>query len=361
VIALVLVLHTAIAAGFALFAAGVAWRAKPAPRLVSTPPLFLLLPAETPRASALEPTLYSGDLLTQACTAPASGEAVNRKVEHLEAGIANCGARTVIAWADADVELAPGDLDALVATLLDEAPDGIAIAPPAPSGWLASVIFTQSPHAFALLARLAAIAGARPRVAGKLVAIRASTLSALGGFARIAPFIADDLALIDAVGGRVALSARPVTTRARPGFFAQLVRWLRVARAHDPALLLAYPTVIAPLAVTLALAIACALSGTPRLGMAAIAIQLAARTTLAVVLRTRLYPPAARSLLLAPLGAIAGDLLVTAALTRALRSPICWGAYLYVLSAGGRIATRRSRRRVMAASHSAPVPRAPPW
>ncbi len=80
-IALVLVLHTAIAAGFALFAAGVAWRAKPAPRLVSTPPLLLLLPAETPRASALEPTLYSGDLLTQACTAPASGDQVSTHSE----------------------------------------------------------------------------------------------------------------------------------------------------------------------------------------------------------------------------------------------------------------------------------------
>jgi ceramide glucosyltransferase len=341
VIELLFLAHSAIAAGFACVAAGVAYRRREAPPF-ALPPLLLLRPTESndPR---LARAAYGGPLEVVVCTAPARDAARNRKVENLAAGLAAARApRAVVAWADEDVDVAPGDLDALVATLLAEAESGAAIAPPAPAGrglapWLASSIFAQSPHAFELLARLARVAGARPRVAGKLVAIRAETLDAIGGFEALAPFIGDDLALTDALA-TIATSPRPVATRARGTLrelARQLVRWLRVARAHHPLLLLAYPTLLAPLGVALALS-----AGAPGLALPVLALHLAARTLLAAVLRARLYPGAKGPLVLVPVAVVLGDILLTLALFGAPFRSLKWGEHAYTLARGGRIIAR---------------------
>ena len=198
------------------------------------PRVFLLRATERVDAAfvaraSLDPASYSGELRRVVCVPSldavrvplgdeialaASGiedlAAVNRKAAHLEAGVACARADApfapgdVIVHADADVVLAPGDLDRLVASLERDAPDGASFAPPAPGGGgrlaelVARAILVASPQAFAVVWSLARLTRSEPALAGKLVAMRAATLDAIGGYAATKWAIADDIALVAA-------------------------------------------------------------------------------------------------------------------------------------------------------------------
>jgi hypothetical protein len=297
-----------------------------------------------------------GDGIAMAVSGIDDVAAVNRKAAHLEAGVARAradapfGPGDVIVHADADVVLAPGDLDRLVASLERDAPDGASFAPPAPCGGgrlaelLARAILVASPQAFAVVWSLARLTRSEPALAGKLVAMRAATLDAIGGYAATAWAIADDIALVAALrarGGRIALApfaARTVAPhRTLRDVASQMTRWMRVVGAHRPALLGTYPLLVAPVAVSTALAFAAALGG-EILPVCALGALVASRVALAVALGRGAYRGQGLAGWASPLGAVLGDAVLLGAVVAAVwPAPITWSGRRYDVGASGRI------------------------
>lgn len=356
--------HAGLAAAFTgIAAASVLSRPGSAPP-AARPKVLLLRPAEgiddAFRARLAHDALaYSGTLVRLVCTPRAANgsdvvtsvtdaEPGNRKALHLAAGMREARARglvdvdTVVVHADSDVELAPGDLDALVGAL--RGPSSLSFAPPAPQGGTrlaeatAQAIVCASPQAFATIASLARVTGSAPAIAGKLVAIPAPLLEKMGGYARCARSIGDDVALVDAAraqGATIHMSPRAARAmdpeRTMGKLLAQMTRWLRVASAHRFGLLWTYPTLVAPLALTLALAAAV----DARWAIAAMAL-VALRVALGVILLRGPYRGRASlaALLALPL---ADGVLCLAAACAAFRTRIDWNGRTYRLGPGGRI------------------------
>lgn len=356
--------HAGVAAVFTGVAAvSVLRRSRRAPSEVR--PKVLLLRVAEELDDALRARLrddaaaYSGPLVRLVCTpretegadvvtAVAHDETGNRKALHLAAAMREAQSRglvdehTIVVHADSDVRLAPGDLDALVGAL--EGPTSLSFAPPAPQGGTplseatAQAIMCASPQSFAAIACLAGVTGAAPAVAGKLVAIPAPLLEALGGYARCAASIGDDVALVDAAracGATIHMSPRAVytedPTRTMGTLLAQMTRWLRVASAHRWGLLWTYPTLVAPLAISLTLAAVV----DARWGVAG-AVLAALRVLLGVALlrgpyRGRASWPAIFSL------PLADGVLCLAAARAAFRTSVEWSGRTYRLGPGGRI------------------------
>ena len=334
------------------------------------PRVVLLRPVEevtAALAARLEQDVlaYSGELHRVVCAAgsvraapgviaAASGlsddAAVNRKAAHLEAGLKAArrviDADTVVVHADSDVVLSPGDLDALVGALPPGDARCLAFAPPAATGGtplsvaLAQSIVSLSPQSFTVIAALARFTGAAPAIAGKLVAIPAPLLDAVGGYACMMHAIGDDVALVAAVrrvGGRVVMSPLAAVTsqprRTTRAVWAQLSRWLRVVGWHRPRLLLTYPVFIAPLAVALPLAVAAHTAAS----WCALSWLLAMRAVLAGVLATGPYRGRVKWASVAV--AVVGDaLLVFAALLALTSRRVTWSGRTYRIGSGGRIA-----------------------
>ncbi len=349
--------HAGVAAAFTIVCATAsALRRAPKSRRGASR-VFLLRPMEVAsRAVAArlagDARAYSGELTRVWCApvaiaAPrdvrvavsglAEDAAVNRKVAHLAAGLALVAAeldeRSVVVHADSDVRLDPGDLDVLVAAL----DDGLALsfAPPAPTGRLAQAIVALSPQAFAVIAGLARITGSSPALAGKLVAIRAPLLEALGGYGCAMHAIGDDVALLETAknkGARVLMSERAAIVESHQGVLQvleQLTRWLRVVRAHRPALLLTYPFLIAPLPVA---AVLCALAST----WTAFAALAATRVLLAITVTHGVYRGRA-SVLNVALAPIADAIVLLAVARASLSRSIEWAGRRYRVGARGRI------------------------
>ncbi len=234
---------------------------------------------------------------------------------------------------------------------------GLSFAAPSPHGGsalaslLAKAILAASPQAFAALFALSRVTASAPAIAGKLVAVPVRVLDAVGGYARIASTIAEDIELVEAVheaGFAIAMAPRAVETRddsrTLSALLAQLTRWVRVASSHRPGLLFTYPLFVAPLAACLAFTIVAGifqrLAGNP---IAPIVAPLAAlglaRLLLALALAATHYGgAAARSICLAPFAFVAGDLAVMVGVVRALRpAPIRWAGRRYRIGRGGRI------------------------
>jgi hypothetical protein len=281
----------------------------------------------------------------------------NRKVMHLDAGLRLARERglvspdTVIVQVDGDVALRPFDLDALAFALRARAHGGLAFAAPVPHGgerlaaFAARAVIAGSPHAFAALWALARVTKSPPAIAGKLVAFEAKTLDGIGGYAAIADAIADDIALVERVharGGPVFLSSRAAITvdpsRTVAKVLAQLTRWVQVATAHRPGLLVTYPLLMAPLPLLVPLAAWAHASGEALAWAVPLAV-LAARSVLVAALARGPYRGRAPALFpLAPLAVLASDALLFAAFVRALRrGPIVWAGRRYDVAPGGRI------------------------
>jgi hypothetical protein len=361
---LAVTVHATLAALFTTVAtAAVLFRPRPAAS-PARPKVLLLRPAEgiddAFRARLrLDERAYSGALVRLVCT-PRAAEGTdvptgvtedqigNRKALHLAAGMREAAARglvdadTVIVHADADVELGPGDLDALVGALSGS--QSVAFAPPAPRGGarlaelVAQAIVCASPQAFASVACVARVTGAAPAIAGKLVAIPAPLLETLGGYASFARSIGDDVALVDAArshGVALVSSPRAVVavdpSRTMGSLLVQMTRWLRVASAHRYGLLWTYPTLVAPLALSLLAASVV----DPRWALAGATLW-ALRVLLGAVLLRGPYRGRASlvALLVLPL---ADGVLCLAAARAAFRSRIAWRGRTYVLGTGGRI------------------------
>ncbi len=362
--------HAAAAAGFSLVCA-VASRAmmRAGRDSGARPRVVLLRPAEALTAALAtrleqDAFAYSGELRRVACVArggaaPAGVQValsglsddavVNRKAAHLQAGY--LAARdaiddaTVVVHADSDVALLPGDLDALVGSLVAGDEPCLAFAPPAPSGGtrfaqaLAQSVVSLSPQSFAVIAALAGVTRGAPAIAGKLVAMPAPLLRAVGGYECMMHSIGDDVALVEAAaraGARDVMSPRAAVTiddsRTPGSVAAQLARWLRVVGSHRPQLLLTYPLFIAPLAVAVLLT---TLARSPVAWLSLSAL-VASRALLSIVLARGPYRGRVRwaSVLLAPLG---DALLIRAALLALTAGRIEWSGRRYRVGSGGRI------------------------
>ena len=310
--------------------------------------------AEAPPPGALE----SDPFLHVAIDPSKDDPPANRKAMHLAAGVDFARARglidddTIVVQADADLILRPGILEDVVAQLLARNPGGAVCVPPAPSGgsamsaWLASAVLTASPQSFAAVHSLAETYGSPIAVAGKLVAMRAPTLEAIGGYRAISRYIGDDLALADALRdknrpvGFASVTTRSVDEgRSVRSLSAQLVRWLRVLFAHRPMMLLAYPTMIAPVVISAGLvALAVFAGGDVRMPVEAFVALIAARTILAALLIRKWYPGESRVTIgLSPVAVVASDLVLTLALPFALLRSIQWEGRRYRVARGGRI------------------------
>jgi hypothetical protein len=295
--------------------------------------------------------------------------AKNRKMVHLQAGLdeahrlGKLSPDTVVVHADADVVLAPGDVDQLVRTLRERGPHGAAFAAPWPTGGtplsehLAQLVLSGSLQSFAVLHALARITGGAPALSGKFVAWSAPTLQRMGGYRAFDHFIGDDVAMVDALHGQgfpVSLSPRAVVTEAPHRSVQvlqdQLKRWLQVASAHRPGLLVAYPTLVAPLPLTAFLALAAMVGGNHDDVQVALGATLAVLLCRLLLLGTLVAGPYRRAEVKRspvgwrrwgrlPFALVAADALVLrAALAAAGRRDVLWQGRVYQLAQGGRIA-----------------------
>ena len=355
----------AFGALFALVAAACVLARPRAPARTDVPRVVLLRCAESvdavlERRFARDPGAYSGELrrLVASTTgdaatgahALATGVAANaignRKSLHLAIAHREAIAlgwiddRTIVVHADADVELAPGDIDRLVSATDDRT---AAFAAPSPRGGtvaaelLARAIVTASPQAFAAIDALSRISGGAPALAGKLVATPAPLLERIGGYESLVASIGDDVALVDAVtarGASVRMAPVAATTvderRTVRSLTCQMTRWLRVASLHRPGLLWTYPTLVASLPIAFALA-----PFHQTAALAALALY-GARLLLGAVLVSGPYR--GRSSMLALLLIPLGDLvLLRAALGAAGSRRVTWAGRSYALGPGGSI------------------------
>ncbi len=149
----------------------------------------------------------------------------------------------VLAISDSDMRVKPGYLTAVTAPLADPGvglvtclyrgiPDG---------GFWSEVAAMHINHGFLPQAALGAALGAGGGAFGASLALRRATLDAVGGFARVADYLADDHALgqaVSALGQRVLLSPLLVDNWVHePGLAAMLrheLRWARTVRLLAP-------------------------------------------------------------------------------------------------------------------------------
>ena len=211
------------------------------------------------RLRARFPAVDMALVIDPACHGP------NRKVDNLINMLPHAR-HEILVISDADIHAAPDMLGAVVAPLAD------------PAIGLTTTLYTGRP-ASRSISRLLGAAGinqaflpgalmgralGREDCLGAVMAIRRTTLAAVGGFAALSPHLADDAVLgrkVRALGLRVALAASiPATSVVEESFgelFRHELRWGRTVRGQAP---VGYPMSViqAPLAWAL---IAAALAG----------------------------------------------------------------------------------------------------
>ena len=267
-----------------------------------------------------------------------SAEGPNHKASQLAVAVDGAGEVDVIVVADSDVDLEGLDLGALVDPIAADARVAACWAPPVELGvartWgdrASQALLGASLHAFPVLARLD-----RRGMVGKLVALRRSSLAAVGGFASLTGVLGEDMELARRFARRgeevaVAPIVAPSLASGRDlrGALSRYTRWISVIRRQRPALLASYPLLFAatPLMVPLALA-----AGAPWIAGAAVALRFSVARLAQSACGRR------RSLAGTLLEAVLADALLLAAFAHALASPrVVWrGARLRVL-AGGRL------------------------
>jgi ceramide glucosyltransferase len=251
----------------------------------------------------------------------------NRKAAQLARVVEDEGARfDVVIVADADVDLAGMDLDALVAPLIAR-PDlaatwapPIEVAPPRTLGDRASAaVLGASLHAFPVLSKLD-----RAGLVGKLFAVRRDALLAVGGFGALVNHLGEDMELarrLRAHGFEV--EAAPVLARslssgrALGDVEARFSRWIQVIRAQRPLLLASYPLIFF---ATIPLVIAAAIAAMEAPLFAAIAAAYAILTRLALALAASFVAGRGVSLRRAIADAVLADLVLARAFVGALGS-----------------------------------------
>lgn len=295
---------------------------------------------ESPADSAWPPALAAATQLraagVDAHVLATAARGPNHKVEQLARALERFGHdRDVLVVADADVDLATLDVDALLTPLHDGAAacwaPPIELAPRTFGDRIGAALLSASLHAFVLLVRI------DPRLfVGKAFAVRLDALAAVGGFAPLRTWLGEDFELarrLRAHGFAVACSERPVGARASGrdlrALFDRHARWLAVLRAQRPLALLGVPLVLA--AAPLLLALAIVLGSWP-----ALAIVVLARAAVVIVGRRRSGLPCG----IADFAyALLVDLLLLAAFVRALATRrVRWADRTLRIGRGGRLA-----------------------
>jgi ceramide glucosyltransferase len=262
----------------------------------------------------------------------------NAKAEQIARVVAGVTCDVVLV-ADSDVDLDGTDLDALLAPLADErtaaawAPP-IEVEPATPADRASASVLDASTHAFAVLGALDA-----GGMVGKLVALRATDLSEVGGFSSLVECLGEDMELarrFRALGKGVQRVNEPARSLARgrtwSSAVARYARWIAVIRAQRPALLASYALVIAPTLPLVVLTLAAAALEGPR----ALAIGLGAavvRLLVAALARRRSGSRRTSSLLV---DAATSDALLWAAFVRALGTTrVMWRGVALEITRGG--------------------------
>ncbi|MDI1428169.1 glycosyltransferase [Polyangium sorediatum] len=267
------------------------------------------------------------------------GGGPNRKAAQL-AAVAE-GADVLIVT-DSDVDLDGVDLDALVAPLVGPSPAWVAWAPPAEHAHprtlgdhASAAVLGASLHAFPLLARL------DPRgLVGKLFAIRASALAAIGGFGSLVHYLGEDMEIarrVRAKGGSVV--AVPIVARSLAegrsweAVIARFSRWLTVIRVQRPLLLWSYPALFFATWPIVLLAVAFAFV-VPQVALGAALLALLARLVIALAAARAAGRPV--GLASALRDAVLADVVLAFAFTRALRSrTVLWRDRVLVVDRAG--------------------------
>lgn len=211
----------------------------------------------------------------------------NRKTSQLAAAAGPHGPALVLC-ADSDVDLTGLNLDLLLEPLTRGA--GACWAPPVERGPRAGLgdrasqaVLGGSLHSFPLLSKLDP-AG----LVGKLFAVRADALEAVGGFRGLVRHLGEDMELarrLRALGWPVEVAAMVAPSMASGRSVAEVVarygRWLTVIRAQRPALLLSYPALFFcwPLQSVMALL---SLVSAPERALAALALAFGGRLVVAL-------------------------------------------------------------------------------
>lgn len=228
--------------------------------------------------------------------------------------------------ADSDADLEGLDLDALLDPLLAPGGPGAVWAPPSEQGAIETLadrasqgLLGASLHAFPLLARIDG-----GTLVGKLCAVRASTLAAIGGLASLATSLGEDLELsrrVKASGQRV--EAAPIVVRSLAAgrtwasARARYARWLTVIRAQRAPLLATYPALFLGPWLAALLAVV-ALPFAPARALAALGVAALARAITAIGAARACGRP--RGPVALAIDAALGDALLAAAFARAIAS-----------------------------------------
>ena len=259
---------------------------------------------------------------------PPSG---NRKAGHLAYALATIHENEVVVCADADVQVTPELLRALVEPVRQGA--ALCTAAPVPEGAIDLAghalrgLLGRTHHAFVALDAMSLGA---PAVCGKVMALGPRAIEELP---RLVNCIGEDLELsrrLHAKGHRVVLAQLAAGTPAAPQTLSaavlRITRWMQVLRAHRPAL---YPSVPLLFAPTIPLVLL-ALRSTEPLLLAGAGLLVLARTALSIRLS---------GLSVSALWEwLAGEaLLLVAFLCSVLRRDVVWRGRRLELSAGGLI------------------------
>lgn len=343
-----------------------------------TAPVYVLRPTERIEASWLDRVAREGRARSEVTTVVISpdepsvgasedgrlrfvrsreaiGAACNRKVAHLAAGVAAlerelARADAIIVQADADVELEPRVLSALIAAVATDVNEDVrtdlAFAIPfARRSFALEAVLMTSLQSFAVIDALAWLGRSPPAVAGKCLALRAGTLRDLGGYAAFAPFIADDVAMVERASA-AGLAVRPIGPAvgidgAACGISAtaqRMARWLQVLRSQRPHLLASYPLLIAPIPLCVLFTAFGLARGACAPAVLFLGLVVARAALAAVLVGTTFRGGPVRAALFAPFSMVMADVILNLALLNALLvRDISWRGHVYRMARGGRI------------------------
>lgn len=264
----------------------------------------------------------------------------NGKADQLARVIAGEPAADVLVVADSDVDLGALDVEALLAPLSDP---GVAATwmPPVEvaartlADRASAAVLDRSLHAFSLLGAL------DPNgLVGKLMAMRADALPAIGGFSALRRHLGEDMEIarrLHVAGMRVARVPGAARSLAAGRSWAQAIaryaRWITVIRAQRPHLLWSYPMLLSPTLPLLAASLVlCALEGPLALWVGAGAMVL--RLAVGAAARLRSHRPLAWRTL--AVDALLADVLLWAAFVRALATHrVVWRGAKLRIGRGG--------------------------
>jgi ceramide glucosyltransferase len=316
-------------------------------------PVLLLRPVDAPTAEELralarpvdhpgvkqvvlaaeEPAGLGGQWL------PSDPSTPNRKVGHWLNALTRIPAKgRVVVSIDADVEVDAALIDALVAPIASGAALVSAAPVPAPGGgWGARALLVNTHHNFLALDALRAGAST---ACGKAVAFGPAALREMVGLAEC---VGEDLELAARLhqrGERVELAAVPARTLSATGSVERFTRWMRVLRAHRPALTPSVPLLFAP---TLPLLLLAPFGDT--WARSAILVLVVLRVLLSVRLEALSRATQHEGTgLPAALCWLLGEALLLLAFLRSLRTgPITWRGQTFTLGRGGAIQLKEAR------------------